>query len=248
MSTRSVLDDVRGVERWKATGPHARPSKIAVLRIEPSQLEDVTWHLPPSKSHTIRWTLMGAGGGGACRLIGADGSGRDARAMHRMVQQLGGRIETDGGDWIIHGVGASGFTRPPSVLHAGNSGTAFRLIAPTVATMAAPVMVDGDRNLRERGFHVLRGVLDSAGVRVSHGIEGEELPILLHGPPSLSEVHVDVQRSSQPLSALLIASPRFPHPIEVHQQGVAVSRRHMRLTAEIVALVADHCTTSINRR
>ena len=97
MSTRSVLDDVRGVERWKATGPHARPSKIAVLRIEPSQLEDVTWHLPPSKSHTIRWTLMGAGGEGACRLIGADGSGRDARAMHRMVQQLGGRIETDGG-------------------------------------------------------------------------------------------------------------------------------------------------------
>ncbi len=235
MSTRSVLDDVRGVERWKATGPHARPSKIAVLRIEPSQLEDVTWHLPPSKSHTIRWTLMGAGGGGTCRLIGADGSGRDARAMHRMVQQLGGRIETDEGDWIIQGVGASGFTRPPSVLHAGNSGTAFRLIAATVATMAAPVMVDGDRNLRERGFHVLRGVLDSAGVQVSHGIEGEELPILLHGPPSLSEVHVDVQRSSQPLSALLIASPWFPHPIEVHQQGVAVSRRHMRLTAEIVA-------------
>ena len=89
--------------------------KIAVLSIEPSQLEDVTWHLPPSKSHAIRWTLMGAGGGGTCRLIGADGSGRDARAMHRMVQQLGGRIETEEGDWIIHGVGASGFTRPPSV-------------------------------------------------------------------------------------------------------------------------------------
>ena len=222
------------VKKWGARGKGHRPSHIPSLEIEPTTLMDSRWKLPPSKSHLIRMLLLCALSKKKHTLIGFHQMGEDAESMLRCLSQLGVEFSTIDNGIEIHGKGITGFSRSPSVLHAGNSGTALRFLMALTSRLNFVSMVDGDASLRNRNHSDLLNTLSPLSVDFSYGIEQERLPILVHGPWQGNEVKVNVERSSQPFSALMLGSCELETSFSIATEGEAVSRRHAMLTMELM--------------
>ena len=210
------------------------PDGLDVLSIAPlSQPEAIEWALPASKSHAIRWLLMGALNGTSMTLHGVDGLGEDAESMRRVLEQLGLRVTSSDDAWVLDPPEA--LRHPSSVLDVGNSGTALRLVAAAASHTGHLVTLDGDASLRRRGLGDLGTLLLQQGVQVRAENPHDRLPVDLHGPwsedapaPSLRR-----DRSSQPASALLLSSSLQSNGLDVQFEGEPRSSRHLALSAKI---------------
>jgi len=253
MTPSRVADNMtkRWVSKWNDSVDTAPVNNIEYLSINDSvKGGDLQWNLPPSKSHLIRLLALSAQSNQVITLKNVNNAGEDSRSMRRCLQQLGVKIEDmangevlsksglaevafhpDSVDWRVHGVGSDGFSKPASVLHAGNSGTAFRILTTISANIGQSVAIDGDRSLRLRDFSTLIGTLESSGVTVSRGHGEEALPLIVCGPIDCSQqVDLDLSKSSQPYSAWMLSSSRFSDNKKLNHKGQAVSRKHSDLT------------------
>ena len=222
------------VKRWGARGKGHRPSHIPAIEVQPTSISNADWVLPPSKSHLIRMMHLCALSPNKHQLTGFSQLGEDAESMRRCLTQLGVRFSDLENGIEIVGNEINDFNRSPSVLHAGNSGTAMRLLLGLTSRLGFVSMIDGDSSLRNRNHSALLDALAPLGVDLSYGIEQERLPILVHGPWQGEEVTVDVSKSSQPYSSLLLASCGLERDCVIHTKGISVSRRHSNLTMELM--------------
>ncbi|MEJ6531021.1 MAG: hypothetical protein QNL81_05515 [Euryarchaeota archaeon] len=241
----------RWVSKWNDSVGTAPVNDIEYLSInESAKGGNLQWNLPPSKSHLIRLLALSAQSNQVITLKNVNNAGEDSRSMRRCLQQLGVKIEDiangeilskpglaevafhpDSVDWRVHGVGSDGFSKPASVLHAGNSGTAFRILTAISANIGQSVAIDGDRSLRLRDFSTLIETLESSGVTVSRGHGEESLPLIVCGPIDCSQqVDLDLSKSSQPYSAWMLSSSMFSSNKKLNLKGQAVSRKHSDLT------------------
>ena len=94
-------------------------------------------------------------------LLGFKELGEDAESMMRCLSQLGVAFNRISEGIEVSGVGVEGFHRSPSVLHAGNSGTALRLLIGLTSRFDFVSMVDGDSSLRNRNHSDLLDSLSS---------------------------------------------------------------------------------------
>ena len=216
------------------------PLSTDVLKItswQPNR-DSIEGDLPPSKSHLIRWLLLAAQGpvGKECRIEGVENVGDDVLAMRRAMEKLGVQIFDQKDVWIVVGVGTDGFQVPATTLHCENSATAMRLLTIAVSRLGEAVMIDGDASLRKRGVPAYFESLASIGIDVSHGIDEETLPILVKGPATPGTMQLDVSRTSQHLSALLLSMPSMKGPIVLEIGNELVSRRHAELSFSLANL------------
>ena len=253
MTPSRVADNMakRWVSKWNDSVGTAPVNDIEYLSInESAKGGNLQWKLPPSKSHLIRLLALSAQSNQVITLKNVNNAGEDSRSMRRCLQQLGVKIEDiangkvlskpglaevafhpDSVDWRVHGVGSDGFSKPASVLHAGNSGTAFRILTAISANIGQSVAIDGDRSLRLRDFSTLIETLESSGVTVSRGHGEESLPLIVCGPIDCSQqVDLDLSKSSQPYSAWMLSSSMFSSNKKLNLKGQAVSRKHSDLT------------------
>ena len=223
------------LENWGPwQSPEGSKAKGGSVKISEQFIPNsLDWVLPPSKSHMIRWLLLAAQGNKPVTLKFLGSPGEDVLSMARCLVQLDVEINIEDEFWTVFGVGPDGFKRPVSVLNCGNSGTALRLLTIAAARLSHPVMLDGDRTLRKRHSETLLNVIEYLGAEVSHGAGLESLPYLVKGPLKPGEVTIDVNRSSQPLSSLLLSMPALEGPIRVNLAGEGVSRRHAKLSFEL---------------
>ncbi|MGB0489536.1 MAG: 3-phosphoshikimate 1-carboxyvinyltransferase [Candidatus Poseidoniaceae archaeon] len=224
----------RWARRWSPTKAGHVPNDVEVLSVSPLEAPTpVEWTLPASKSHAIRWLQMGTLGRSSVTLRGVAGLGEDARSMRRVLEQLGLKVEEDGDVWVLHP--PASLRRPSALLHLGNSGTALRLVAALTSHLDQPAMLDGDASLRRRGLGDLGDVLVDQGVRLRAGDAHVRLPVDLRGPwgQGADPVIVRRDRSSQPASALLLASPLQTENCSVRFEGEARSSLHLALSANI---------------
>jgi 3-phosphoshikimate 1-carboxyvinyltransferase len=253
MTPSRVADNMakRWVSKWNDSVDTAPVNNIEYLSInESAKGGNLQWNLPPSKSHLIRLLALSAQSNQVITLKNVNNAGEDSRSMRRCLQQLGVKIEDiangevlskpglaevafhpDSVDWRVHGVGSDGFSKPASVLHAGNSGTAFRILTAISANIGQSVAIDGDRSLRLRDFSTLIETLESSGVTVSRGHGEESLPLIVCGPIDCSQqIDLDLSKSSQPYSAWMLSSSMFSSNKKLNLKGQAVSRKHSDLT------------------
>ncbi|MBC8437961.1 MAG: hypothetical protein H8D82_01680 [Euryarchaeota archaeon] len=227
-----------GLEKWTPYhSPKGSEPKGGSIHIKPKTItassDSLTWKLSPSKSHMIRWLLLAAQSKQLVTLKFSGTPGDDVESMARCLSQLGVEITSQEEEWTVSGVGANGFKKPSSVLNCANSGTALRLLTVASARIDSPVMLDGDRTLRKRHSETLLSILEYLGARVSHGTGLESLPYLVHGPVEPGEVTLDISKSSQPLSALLLSMPALSGEIRVNLSGEGVSRKHAQLSFKL---------------
>ncbi|TDE96058.1 3-phosphoshikimate 1-carboxyvinyltransferase [Occultella glacieicola] len=199
---------------------------------------DATVVVPGSKSLTNRALPLAALASEPTRITGALVS-RDADLMIGALRALGVGIEaSDGGTTLVV---VPGPLRGPAEVDCGLAGTVMRFIPPLAALADGPVRLDGDAGARLRPMGpVLRGL---AGLGVS--VTGEDpatgapadeplyLPLTVHGTGRVlgGEVEIDASSSSQFVSALLLAAPRFEAGLTLHHVGeVLPSQPHIDMT------------------
>jgi 3-phosphoshikimate 1-carboxyvinyltransferase len=241
-----------GMDRHSAPVEEELSSPVLLVntRQKPS-IERIQWRLPPSKSHAIRWLALAAQSEQKVVIHNLAHAGQDILSMRRCLSQLGvritdlnhrGEVLVSGNDssvkppqgtvsWCVEGVGVAGLKPPNSVLDAGNSGTALRILMALCARLNDPVTIDGDASLRSRNHDVMAGVLEQLGVKVSRMEGDENLPLHLEGPWNpTGSLTLDISTSSQPTTALCLAAASLPSPVRLENRGIGVSLRHSELT------------------
>ena len=197
--------------------------------------------LPGSKSLTNRALVLAALAQEPSRII-APLRARDTHLMADALRALGASITDDGGDWLVvpgplHG----------AVIDTGLAGTVMRFVPPVAALAAEPVTFDGDDYARERPMSTLIDGLRQAGVTVDDASRGR-LPFTVRGGGSATggTVHIDASASSQFVSGLLLAAPRYDKGIEVVHSGsrAVPSLPHIEMTLEMLRRVGVEATAT----
>lgn len=197
--------------------------------------------LPGSKSGTNRALLLAALAAGRSRLaeplrsrdtlLMADG----LRALGVAVTDLPAGSSTGVPEWAVDGVAEALHPIRPNV-DVGNAGTVARFLPPVAALATAPVVFDGDPRMRERPLAPLLSALRLLGVEVEDA-GGGRLPVVVRGTGRVrgGPVSVDATASSQLVSGLLLAAPRFDTGITVrHLGGPVPSAAHLAMTVAML--------------
>jgi 3-phosphoshikimate 1-carboxyvinyltransferase len=118
----------------------------------------------------------------------------------------------------------------------GNAGTVMRFLPAVAALTPAAVAFDGDPRARERPVGALLSALRSLGVSIDDGGRGA-LPFTVHGTGTVpgGPVTLDASGSSQLVSGLLLAAPRFAAGVEVRHSGPPVpSLPHIEMSVRML--------------
>ncbi|HEX6523804.1 MAG TPA: 3-phosphoshikimate 1-carboxyvinyltransferase [Streptosporangiaceae bacterium] len=186
---------------------------------------------PGSKSITNRALVLAAVSSGPS-IIENPLHARDTQLAVAALTALGATISNfERTTWHIT---PGSLTSGPVVgVEVGNSGTCMRFLPAVAALSSASVRFDGDARARERPVGALLGALRSLGVSV----DGDAVPFTVHGQGSVQggAVTLDASGSSQLVSGLLLAAPRFSAGIEVRHSGPPVpSAPHIAMTVRML--------------
>jgi 3-phosphoshikimate 1-carboxyvinyltransferase len=189
--------------------------------------------LPASKSVTNRALVLAALSDGPS-VIGNPLRARDTRLAADALRTLGTEIIESRTAWrVAPGQPASGSAVSVDV---GNAGTVMRFVPGVAALTAAVVAFDGDARARQRPVGPILTALRQLGVSIDDGGRGA-VPFTVHGTGAVrgGTVVLDASGSSQLISGLLLAAPRFGEGIEVRHSGPPVpSAPHIAMTVRML--------------
>lgn len=216
------------------------PGLADPLPISPRGPLEAQLRVPGSKSLTNRALLVAALADGPSTLRGPLVSD-DTAAMIRSLRQLGAAIDDGGPDWQIEGNGGR-LRRPAAPLDVGNSGTTARFLAAAACLADGPVLIDGDARMRERPIEDLVEALRALGAQCEiRGADGCPPLRIAGGGLGGGRASIDASRSSQYVSALLLAAPYAQRDVELELLGGRlISRPYVELTLQVMrAFAAD---------
>ena len=199
--------------------------------------------LPGSKSMTNRALVLAAladGPGAITRPLHA----RDTLLMARALTALGARIDTDAtpGTWRV----APGRPAGDARVDVGNAGTVMRFVPAVAALSAATVEFHGDARASQRPVAPILAALRELGAVIDDGGRGA-VPFAVRGTGSLAggAVTLDASASSQFVSGLLLAGPRFDKGVEVRHRGRRVpSAPHIAMTVQMLRAAGAEVETA----
>jgi 3-phosphoshikimate 1-carboxyvinyltransferase len=192
--------------------------------------------LPGSKSITNRAFVLAALARTAS-VIHRPLVARDTTLMMEGLRALGAVIVERDGSVAVEPRPLRG----PARIDVGNAGTVMRFLLPVAALARGDIAFDGDARSHERPLGPVIDALGALGVSVDH--HGRRaLPLVVHGRGAVpgdgavdGVVEIDASASSQFVSALLLAAPRFTRPLVVRHVGAPVpSQPHIDMTVEML--------------
>lgn len=189
-----------------------------------------TVSLPGSKSLTNRALVLAALADGRS-VVRRPLRSRDTELMVAALRVLGVSVTDDGGDWVVDGVPGPLAPTGPAV-DVGNAGTVARFLPPVAALATRPVRFDGDPRVRDRPLGPLLVALRELGADLD-GVD--RLPLTVRGTGAVrgGGVVLDASQSSQLISGLLLAGPRFAAGVAVRHEGAPLpSAPHLAMTVD----------------
>lgn len=197
-----------------------------------------TLSLPGSKSLTNRELVLSALASGPS-VLRAPLHSRDTALMIQALRALGTSIVERpgsgefGADLLITPGELAGGTS----IDCGLAGTVMRFLPPIAALALGPVAFDGDPAARTRPMRTTIESLRALGVDVSDDGRGR-LPFSLYATGAVvgGLIEVDASASSQFISGLLLAAPRFAEGLELRHTGAELpSLAHIEMTIATLA-------------
>lgn len=158
---------------------------------------------------------------------------RDTELMAKALRALGiGITETnnESGEEVWEVTPAPLFG--PASIDVGNAGTVMRFMLPIAALAKGLINFDGDPRSHERPLGPLIKALEDLGVLIDHK-NRYSLPLLINGSGLISggEIAVDASKSSQFLSALLLAGSRMRAGLTLRNSSTSLpSQPHIDMT------------------
>jgi 3-phosphoshikimate 1-carboxyvinyltransferase len=168
-----------------------------------------TVRVPGDKSISHRALMLAAMARGRSFVTGLS-EGEDVRATAAALRAMGVRIERDGDDRAIDGVGTGCLLQPEAPLDMGNSGTSTRLLMGLVASHPIQATFVGDASLSRRPMARVIGPLRRTGADIVAS-PGGRLPLWVRGAcPAVPLLHRMEVASAQVKSAILLAALNTP--------------------------------------
>ncbi|RZQ60304.1 3-phosphoshikimate 1-carboxyvinyltransferase [Amycolatopsis suaedae] len=193
---------------------------------------NATVRVPGSKSITNRAYLLAALGDRPT-LVREPLVSRDSTLMLDALTALGGGYTTTADGTEVRPLDLSGTGEAEVAL--GNAGTVARF-TPALATLGGrTVTFDGDEAIRRRPQGPLLDALRELGADITSAPGGTP-PFTVRGRGGLpgGKVDLDSSASSQFLSALLLAAPRFADGVTVRLVGAPPSEPHIAMTLDLL--------------
>jgi len=185
--------------------------------------------VPGSKSLTNRLLVLASLGDGPSVLTRPLAS-RDTHLMADALSSLGARVDRDGPVWTITPPAES--VKGDVAVDCGLAGTVMRFTPPLAALTSASVTFDGDERARVRPMSPVITALRALGVEIDDGGRSA-LPFTVHGAGHVEggSLEIDATASSQFVSALLLAAPRFDRGLDLQHTGSPLpSQPHIDMT------------------
>ena len=201
--------------------------------------------LPASKSITNRALVLAALSGRPSRIANPL-QARDTRLAAAALRTMGSGITEDEPgavpSWTVTpGQPAAGARLGVDV---GNAGTVMRFLPAVAALTAAAVEFDGDARARQRPVGPILAALAELGADIDDGGRGA-VPFTVrgHGSVRVGAVTLDASSSSQLISGLLLAAPRFDDGVEIRHEGPPVpSAPHIAMTVRMLRAAGAEVT------
>jgi 3-phosphoshikimate 1-carboxyvinyltransferase len=201
--------------------------------------------LPASKSVTNRALVLAALSDRPA-LIANPLRARDTLLAAAALRAMGTEIAEDAGEAAAVSISgcSSGWRvtagQPPAgsqvSIDVGNAGTVMRFLPAVAALTSAAVHFDGDERIRQRPVGPILAALRELGVRIDDGGRAAApFTVLGQGQVRGGAVTLDASGSSQLISGLLLAAPRFDEGIEIRHVGPPVpSAPHIDMTVRML--------------
>jgi 3-phosphoshikimate 1-carboxyvinyltransferase len=194
--------------------------------------------LPGSKSITNRALIIAALAAGPTRIT-RPLQARDTDLMAAAITALGARVAVADQESLLV---TPGWTGVPARIDVGNAGTVLRFVPPVAALASADVEFSGDARAAQRPVGQLLDGLRQLGVEIADDGRGH-VPFTVRGRGRVAGgvVTLDASSSSQLVSGLLLAGPRYDAGVAIRHEGDRVpSAPHIAMTATMLAAAGAH--------
>ena len=239
--------DIPRQDPGRATRPWPAPQAVGPLRAR--------LRVPGSKSMTNRALVLAALAAGPTDIL-SPLEARDTLLMAGALRALGATVVTGnsgvtanptatGSSVVIGGSADAGTTAwrvspgwaaGDARVDVGNAGTVMRFVPPVSALASVATEFHGDPRASQRPVGAIIAALREIGAVIDDGGRGA-IPFTVHGTGVLAggAVTVDASASSQLVSGLLLAAPRYDKGLEVrHRGGRAPAAPHIDLTVQML--------------
>jgi 3-phosphoshikimate 1-carboxyvinyltransferase len=207
--------------------------------------------LPASKSITNRALVLAALSDEAS-LIANPLRARDTALAASGLRALGALITDEGPDQDGDGRTSWRVTpgQPPPgspvSVDVGNAGTVMRFLPAVAALTRAAVRFDGDARASLRPVGAILAALRRLGADIDDGGRGA-VPFTVRGRGAVrgGTVTLDASASSQLVSGLLLAAPKFGEGVEIRHEGPPVpSAPHIAMTVRMLRAAGAEASAS----
>ena len=175
---------------------------------------DDALEMPASKSFAQRAIIAAALAQGTSHLTGYSPCGDNESAL-AAARKMGARVNVNGSELEITGIGAFENCLTINEIHVGESGFLTRMLIPVLSVIAdGPVYVSGEKTLVRRPLAGAHDIMASFGVRLlPEAVPPESrkndcfVPLTVRGPLVPGRADVSGKGGSQLISGLLAALP-----------------------------------------
>ncbi|HKK89960.1 MAG TPA: 3-phosphoshikimate 1-carboxyvinyltransferase [Desulfobacteraceae bacterium] len=199
-------------------------------------INETTVSIPGSKSISHRVAICAALARGDSTITNLLDS-EDLRHTVSALETMGAGIthNPDGTLGVTGMNGKPGQCSKP--IYLGNSGTSMRLLAGVAALGSSDCELTGDERMQQRPMGDLLNALAQAGVEAVSRQGSGTPPVIINGKSATGgAVCLDCSRSSQYLSALLMAGPCFKQGLSVSLISPPVSSPYIDITMAVMKL------------
>ncbi|MBU2515456.1 3-phosphoshikimate 1-carboxyvinyltransferase [bacterium] len=216
------------------------PTLPASIEIPTSKPINGQVRIPGSKSLTNRAILISALARGKSQLKGVLHSD-DTKYMIQVWKKLGVKSEEVQDDLLIFGCNGN-MSKCEQELYVGNAGTAARFMTAVLPLGKGEYILTGNERMQQRPISDLISSLNSLGVTVVDLNHSGCPPVkILASGLNGGTVTIPGDKSSQYVSALMMAAPYAMQETIINIEGELVSRTYVEMTRHIMRDFSVQC-------
>ncbi|MCD7778801.1 MAG: 3-phosphoshikimate 1-carboxyvinyltransferase [Clostridiales bacterium] len=195
---------------------------------------ELTVQVPGSKSITNRALLIAALAEGESYLDGILFSD-DSRHFMACIDALGIKTRVNETEAAAEIFGTGGkLPVKEAEINVGSAGTAARFLTAFLAMTEGTFHINSSEQMKKRPMKPLLDSLSALGAEIEYHEKGGFFPFTIKGKaPKSGDVEIDIDKSSQFLSAFLISSTLFGEGVKIHVKG-SHGMNYINITAKMM--------------
>jgi 3-phosphoshikimate 1-carboxyvinyltransferase len=176
--------------------------------VQPASTLSGNLKVPGDKSISHRSIMLGSLSNGITKVSGFL-EGEDALSTLKAFQAMGVKIERNGDNVVIYGVGINGLKKPQAPLDLGNSGTSMRLMTGILSAQKFDCELVGDESLSKRPMGRVINPLKKMGAMINSN-DGKP-PLKITGGQQLKAINYALPVASAQVKSCVLLAGLYAH-------------------------------------